>query len=126
MTLSTLLSERADREPDSVSIKFKDRKVSYSEANRLVDLCAGGLSSIGVKPCERVAILMHNCPEYIIAYFSIIRTGAIAVPINTFLIAGEISYILSDAGCKILIYDESFSHCIDDIKKNITDLNALI
>lgn len=126
MTLNTLLSERADREPDSVSIKFEDRKVSYSEANRLVDLCAGGLSSIGVKPCERVAILMHNCPEYIIAYFSIIRTGAIAVPINTFLIAGEISYILSDAGCKILIYDESFSYCIDDIKKNITGLNALI
>ena len=125
MTLSTLLSERADSEPDRVSIKFEDRKVSYSEANRLVDLCAGGLSSIGVKPYERVAILMHNCPEYIIVYFSIIRTGAIAVPINTFLTAGEISYILSDAGCKILVYDESFSYCIDDIKKNITGLNAL-
>lgn len=68
---------------------------------------------------------MENCPEYIITYFAILRAGGITVPLNTFLTPDEISYILRDAGTKILIYSDSFSSHIEKIKGSVPGLTAL-
>jgi long-chain acyl-CoA synthetase len=126
LTLSTLLSNKAKEIPQKTCIKFEKRKLSYSEIDKLVSLVAGGLNSLGLKNQERVAILMENCPEYVISYFAILRAGGIAVPINTFLTPDEISYILTDCICKILIYSNKFSPYIEKIKNNIPDLNAIV
>ncbi len=125
MTLSTLLSDRAAQNGKRTCIKFDDRNISYSELDSLVSLCAGGLSSLGVKAGGRVAILMENCPEYIISYFAILRCGGIAVPVNTFLTPDEISYILNDSGSEILIYGAGFSAHVETIKKSMPDLKEV-
>ena len=91
----------------------------------MVSLCAGGLKAVGLQAQGRAAILMENCPEYIITYFAILRAGGIAVPINTFLTADEISYILRDSGSKILIYSDGFSSHIEKIKGSVPELTAL-
>ena len=69
---------------------------------------------------------MKNCPEYIISYFAIIRAGAIAVPVNTFLTPDEVTYILNDCGCNLLIYDNSFAGHEAKVKKSITSLNSVM
>ena len=125
MTLSGLLSERAKTNRKKTYIKFEDRKMLYSEIDRFVDLCAGGLKSLGLKPQERAAILMENCPEYIISYFSILRAGCVVIPVNTLLTPGEISYILNDSSCKVLIYSSSFVQHIEKIRESIPDLRAV-
>ncbi len=84
----------------------------------LVTLTAGGLQSLGIKTGERAAILMGNCPEYIISYFAVIRAGAIVVPVNTFLSAREVSYIIKDSGCRVIIYGASLADHISEIKKS--------
>jgi long-chain acyl-CoA synthetase len=68
---------------------------------------------------------MDNCPEYIISYFAILRAGGITVPVNTFLTPDEISYILRDSGCKILIYSNGFTTHIEKIKNSVPELTAL-
>lgn len=108
MTLSELLRIRAEEKPRRLCLKFENKKFSYGEIDRLVTLAAGGLITEGLQNNERVAILMNNCPEYIIIYFAILRAGGVVIPVNTFLTPGEISYILNDSGCRILIYNESF------------------
>src|SRR4030065_2359609 len=108
MTLSALLSKRSGESPKKTCIKFEKKKFLYSEIDEIVTLTAGGLRSLGLSVKDRAAILMENCPEYIIAYFAILRAGGIAVPLNTFLTPHEISYILKDSGCKLLIYSEKF------------------
>jgi long-chain acyl-CoA synthetase len=118
------LSERARKNKKNICIKFKDRQISYSELDRLVSLGAGGLQSFGLGAGGRAAILMDNCPEYVISYFAIIRAGGIAVPINTFLVPDEISYILNDSGCTVLIYSASFSSHIEKIKDKVPELKA--
>jgi len=125
LTLSALLSKQAEKYPKKTCIKFENRKISYSEINKLVDLGAGGFISAGLKPHERAAILMDNCPEYIVAYFSILRAGGIAVPLNTFLTADEIVYILKDAGCKFLVYGDSFLSSVEHIRENMPGVKAL-
>lgn len=126
MTLSTLLSNRAKETPEKICIRFEKRRLTYSEIDRLVTLIAGGLSGMGLNPQDRAAILMENCPEYIISYFAILRSGGIAVPINTFLTAQEVSYILRDSGCKFLIYGDKFSSYIETIRTHIPDIKPLM
>jgi long-chain acyl-CoA synthetase len=125
LTLSATLSEQAKKYPKSTCIKFEKNKISYSEINRRVDLAAGGLISAGLRPRERAAILMGNCPEYIVAYFSILRAGAIAVPLNTFLTADEILYILKDSGCSVLVYSDTFATLIKHVRKTMPELTAV-
>jgi long-chain acyl-CoA synthetase len=124
MTLSNLLSQRAGEHKRKTFIKFEKRKVTYAEADNLVSFCAGGLKSLGLEDQGRVSILMDNCPEYIFSYFAVLRAGGVAVPVNTFLSPDEISYILNDSGCKILIYSDSFSSHVDKIKEAVPELRA--
>jgi long-chain acyl-CoA synthetase len=94
--------------------------------DKRVSLGAGGLSSLGIASQDRVAILMHNCPEYIFTYFSVLRAGGIAVPLNTFLTPDEIVYILIDSGSKLLVYSETFSSNVEKIKTSIPHLKAVV
>jgi long-chain acyl-CoA synthetase len=66
---------------------------------------AAELAKRGMKKGGRVALLCHNCPHYIAAYFGIIRGGGIVLPLNNLLTAEEIDFILNDAGVKICLYD---------------------
>ncbi|MBI4654732.1 MAG: long-chain fatty acid--CoA ligase [Nitrospirae bacterium] len=125
MTLSRLLSERAKETPQGTCIKFGKRRFTYSEIDEITTLAAGGLKNSGLNIKDRAAILMENCPEYIISYFAILRAGGIAVPINIFLTAQEISFILKDCECKILIYDDKFLLHIEAVKKDIPDIKPL-
>jgi long-chain acyl-CoA synthetase len=126
LTLITLLLEKAKEIPEKVCIKFEKRKLTYSEIDRRVTLTAGGLNQLGLNVKDRAAILMENCPEYIISYFAIVRAGGISVPLNTFLTPVEISHILNDCSCKILIYSKKFLPHVEEIKKNIPDLKAVV
>jgi len=108
MTLSNLLSERAKDVPEKTCVKFGNRKVSYAGMDDLVSRAAGGLIALGLRAGDRVAILMDNCPEYIISYFAILRSGGVAVPLNTFLTPEELSFILNDSGSRMLIYGSRF------------------
>lgn len=125
MTLNALLKERAVSTPKKTCIKFGNRRLSYAEIDSIVRLLSGGLNSLGLKADDRAAILMENCPEYIISYFAILRAGGVAVPVNTFLTPVEISYILKDSGAGILIYDSRFIPQVIEIKEGMPDLKAV-
>jgi long-chain acyl-CoA synthetase len=125
MTLSDLLTQKAKSHPSKTCIKFESRGLSYSEIDSLATLYAGGLVSAGLESRDRVAILMENCPEYIILYFSIIRAGGIVIPLNTFLTSNEVSYILKDSGCKILLYSGKYAVYIEDITNKCDGIKCI-
>ncbi len=125
MTLSTLISEKAKNIPERICIKFRKEKITYSEMDNLVSSVAGGLATLGLRTKDRVAILMDNCPAYIVSYFAILRAGGVAVPINTFLTPDEISYILNDSKCKIIIYNNPFRSQTEKVKNKIPSLKAV-
>ena len=120
------MSNKASKFPKKTCIKFKKKKFTYSEIDRLVSHIAGGLRELGLNVKDRAAILMENCPEYIISYFAVLRAGGVVVPLNTLLTAEEISYILRDSGCKMLIHGINFKTRANEIIKSIPDINALM
>ena len=58
-----------------------------------------------MKPGDRVALWVKNCPEFVPAVFGILSAGGVVVPINNFLKPAEVSYILNDSGANVLITD---------------------
>ncbi len=124
MTLGEILTETSKRFPHKTCISFEGTKITYSQIDKTVRRVSGGLKKLGLCERDRAAILMRNCPEYIITYFAIICSGGIAVPVNTFLIAKEVAYILNDSGCRILLYDIKHKKIVNSIKEHLPDIKT--
>lgn len=112
--LDQVLHKRATLTPGAIFVKFEGAKLSYREMDRLATVFAAELATRGMKQGDRVALLCHNCPHYIAAYFGIIRGGGIVLPLNNLLAAEEIDFILNDAGVAICLYD---ADCAGTVQK---------
>ena len=89
--------------PNSTALIFGGSKMSYQELDQLVDNFASGLFRMGIRKGDRIALLLPNCPQMVIAFYSIFRLGAIAVPTNPMYQEKEISYQVENAGADTLI-----------------------
>jgi long-chain acyl-CoA synthetase len=106
VTLTDILKERAAQYSDKIALTFYDKEITYKELARLVEIFASSLQKRGVKKGDRVAIMLPNCPQYVIAYYGILRVGAIVTQANPMLVERELTHILQDSGSEtIIIYD---------------------
>ncbi|MCS6863034.1 MAG: AMP-binding protein, partial [Abditibacteriales bacterium] len=109
--MDTLMSlwQRAVREhPDSVAIIFEDRPYSYGELGVMVERFAAQLvARCGVSGGEKVALLLPNCVQFVVCYLGILRTGAVALPVNVRLKPDEVQFILHDAEARVVIVHQS-------------------
>jgi len=106
MNLSTAFGACAERNAQKTAIFYGEREISYAEVLAQSQKVAAHLQNVlGVKPGDRVALWLKNCPEFVSAVFGILHTGAVVVPINNFLKPAEVNYILSDGGIDVVILD---------------------
>lgn len=104
-TLDQTLALQAERHSRKTFVKFSGRKYSYRDMDQLASRYASSLLTEGLRRGDRVAILSCNCPEYIAAYFGIIRAGGVVLPVNNLLTHEEVNFILDDASVGIVLYD---------------------
>lgn len=86
----------------------RPRAVSYRELDAACDACARGLARAGVRPADRVGILSRNRAEFVAALFGAMRAGAVPVPVNVRLERETVSFILEDAGAKLVFAEPEF------------------
>ena len=107
MNLAGLLRDSAARLPEKVAFvagsKASEQRLTYAELDAAVDDVAAGLHEMGVTAGDRVAIAMHNVMHFPIAYFGILRAGAVVVPLNVMLTGPEVRKILSDSEAKVVL-----------------------
>jgi fatty-acyl-CoA synthase len=96
--LGDLLRRSAGRVPGKTALRHHDRSYTYAELDAVVDRTANALTARGVARSDRVALLSHNDDGYVVLTFALARLGAIAVPVNFMLQAGEVAYILEHCG----------------------------
>jgi len=101
--LAVILSESARRSPDRPVAVFDGGRLSYRQLDQASDRVAANLAAAGIGPGDRVALQLPNIPQFLIAYFGILKAGAVVVPLNVLLRAPEIAYHLEDSGALILI-----------------------
>ena len=97
MSLLTILGRSAERVPERPAFVFRDRRLSYGALIAGAHAVGDRLTSLGVRAGQRVALQMPNAPEFGVAYFGILMSGATVVPLNPLLKAEEVRYVLQDS-----------------------------
>ncbi len=105
------LDVSAKRFPDKPAIIFYDRRLTYSELHRQVDALAGYLQhECGIAKGDRILLDMQNCPQFVIAYYAILRAGAVVVPVSPMNVTEELTHYIDDSGSNTaLIGQEVFN-----------------
>lgn len=100
-----LLDQSAGRYPDKPCTYFFGRETSYRQIEEGADRFAAGLIRLGVARGDRVALLLPNCPQFVIAYYGLLKAGAVAVLLNPLLTEAELNNQLrqSDTGTLVTI-----------------------
>ena len=126
MNLASAFSATAERNRDKTAVFWGDDTRSFGHLHEESAAVAGALSGEhGVRPGDRVAIWVKNCPEFISAFFGIQKAGGVVTPINNFLKPDEVAYILSDSGCGLLITDESMDEALPQLQEAVPGLRFL-
>lgn len=102
--------------PETPCTIFKGAKITYREMNELTDRLAAGLSSIGIKKGDRVGIFMPNTPQFVMAFFAVVKLGAIAVATNPLYSAREIEHQVNDAAVEVMIVMSNFYNLIKEVQ----------
>ena len=108
------------------ALYFRDRKLSYLELRDGAIAVSEILAGLGVGGGQRVAIYMENRPEYLHAYFGVPSTGAIVVPLNTFLAPEEVAKLLSSCGASVLLCSESALERVAPLLRSLGDLRHVV
>jgi fatty-acyl-CoA synthase len=103
VTLVHYLEVAAQRYPDKPAIVYCGAVLSYAELKARVDAMAAYLQQrLGVAPGDRVLLMSQNCPQFVIAYYAVLRAGAAVVPVNPMSTAPEIRYYLGNSGARVV------------------------
>ena len=120
-----LLEETARKYPNTACTIFKGARISYRQMNRITDRLAGGLASLGVKKGDRVGIFMPNTPQFVMAYFAILKAGGVVVATNPLYGPREIEHQVNDAGIEVMFVMTNFYERIKEIQPK-TRLKTII
>ena len=102
------LDNAAQKYPDRACTIFKGAKITYKEMNAITDRIAGALVSMGVKKGDRVGIFMPNTPQFVMAYFGILKAGGVVVATNPLYTPPEIEHQANDSGIEVMFVMTNF------------------
>ena len=111
------LSIQARHRPDAVAVVYGARRLSYFELYERSCRLANALAADGVVAGDRVAVLLHNCSEFLEALFASAMLGAVFVPINFRLVAREIGQVLDACTPKLLLAGEGFDELLRELQQ---------
>ena len=126
MNLSDLLSNTARRLPQKPALIFHDRPITFSQLDERADRTAAALASLGVTKGDRVALLAGNVPEFPTSLYGALRAGAVVCPLNVMLTPEETSYILADAGARVVITELGSLPGLLSVRDRLADLQSIL
>ena len=107
-----------------IAIECGDERVTYAELAERVNRCGNALrDACGVRPGERVVLLLLDGPAFFYAFFGAIKIGAVPVPVNTLWKTADYRYVLNDSGAGVAIVSDALLPAIDAIPRS--DIPAL-
>lgn len=102
-TLIDVMRDTVAQRPNHIALYFKGATISYSKLDQLSDQFANGLIAMGVKKGDRVALVMPNIPQFIVAEFGVWKAGAVAACINPLYTEYELEHALNECGAETAV-----------------------
>lgn len=107
--LAEMLGDIVAAFPEREAVVVEDRRVTYRELGELVERTAAGLTDLGLVRGDRVALLLGNCLEFVLACLACNRLGLICVPIGHRQRRPELEFVLNDCGVAALVFDAEYA-----------------
>src|SRR5438093_11828398 len=101
--LQAMLDDAAESKPNATATIFFNRKRTYKSISDAAWRVANGLRRLGIKKGDRVALVLPNTPQFVIAFYGALRAGAIVVPCNPLYTPPELQYQLADSGATVVV-----------------------
>ena len=103
MNIGEGLTLNAINYPNKTALVYEGRRATYSQMNRRTNRLANAVAGLGLGKGDKVAVLLHNCPEYMEAIFALAKAGVVIVPLNYRLAPPEVEYIVNNSESRLLI-----------------------
>jgi long-chain acyl-CoA synthetase len=124
--LHAALAEAARRYPRRTAIRFFGRSTSYAELDALANRFANALLALGLGKGERVALLMPNCPQMVLAYYGGLRAGAVMVATSPLYVESELEHQLADAEVTVVVCLSSLFGRVQAVRQRVPTLRHVI
>lgn len=121
LTVGEILRDQAALKPSAIAIEDGDRQFSYAEFNARVNRLAHALTSKGIAPGDRIAILSENCIEYMEVAYAAAKTGTIICALNWRLAAGELTHCVNLATPKLAFVSERFAETFASLETSVKE-----
>lgn len=126
LNLATAFLDSARRHAAKTALFWGDEQFTYQQLrDQSVHVARRLASEFGVRPGDRVALWLNNCPEFITVFFGALQIGAVVVPVNCFLKADEVAYMLDDAGVGVLVTERAMHEAVAKLTADRPSLRVL-
>ncbi len=124
-SLPEMLRLSAGRYGDRVALDFFGAETTYTELAGAVSRAAAALQGLGVRAGDRVALVLPNCPQHVVAFYAVLRLGAVVVEHNPLYTAAELEHQLADCGATVAVCWDKTAPTIDGLRAT-TSLRAVL
>jgi long-chain acyl-CoA synthetase len=126
LTVPALLEQAAKKFPRQTALIYFGARISYAQLLRHVKRCAAGLQALGVRKNDRVALMMSNCPQFVIGYFGTLRAGAIVTATSSMYTRRETAHQWHDAGATIALVEQRFYSTARAVRSDVPELRSIV
>jgi long-chain acyl-CoA synthetase len=124
--LQGLLQKTAKNYPGKVAIVYCGREITYAQLDLLSNQFARSLVKLQVKKGDRVALFLPNVPQFIIAYFGVLKVGAIVTAISPMHREREVEYQLNDSGAQTIVALDSLYPIVEKVGEKTKLKNVIV
>jgi fatty-acyl-CoA synthase len=126
LTLRGVFEKALAKYADRTAVRVEGTEMTYGELDRTANAVAAALVDRGVESGDRVALMMSNCLEYVVADLAIIKAGGAKLPLNDMLTAEEFEYMLSDSGAGTVVCGAGFVDTLAEFSDSLPDLETVV
>jgi benzoate-CoA ligase family protein len=101
------------------AIRTASETVTYAQLAQRVDATGRALLARGLKPADRVLMVIKDCPHFFYIFWGAIKSGIVPVPLNTLLRAADYAYMIEDSGCALVAWSPEFASEIEPALKQL-------
>lgn len=124
--LEQLMRLRLAAHPSETWLKFRDDQYSWQDTLSNIQRAANGLLALGVRPGDRVAIMMGNRPEFLWIHLAASFIGALSVPVNTSQRGATLQHILTDSDSVVIVFENSLRDAVLTVRHQLPRLRATV
>ena len=114
-SVSDLLESAFRRHPSRDALCCMDTRMSFRAVDEMSQNLASWLQSLGLERGDRVALMMPNVPQYLVAIAAVLRAGYVVVNVNPLYTARELEHQLKDSGAKAIVVLENFASTLEEV-----------